>query len=166
MNRDVYQKIAVEIASKASSSSIAFVLVSSSPKVDNSEVAAELLHAFGALKLKAAQIDVGNQDIFSLPNKISEPDGPTSLLLSGKDEPQKNAAEQARKIVDFLHSRYDVSILSAKSLQGNDTAMLLTAACGYVVLLEEEKVSRTDEIDRTMECIRNLGATPLGFILK
>ncbi len=164
MNRDVYQKIAVEIASKAGSSPIAFVLTSSSPKVDSTKVAAELLRAFGGLKIKAAQMEIGSRDIFALPGKISEPDGPTSIVFNKEDATQ-NAAARAQEIVDSLYSRYDVSILSAKSLHDNDAAMLLTVSCGYVVLLEEEKVSQTDEIDRTMECIRNLGATPLGFIL-
>lgn len=166
MNRDVYQRIAVEIASKSSSSPVAFILTSSSPKVDNTETALQLLSAFSGLKLKAARIDIENKDMSSILDAVAEPDIPSAPPTSKKDDSGENAAQLANHIVDVLHARYDIAILSAKNLEQSDAAMLLAAACGFVVLLEEKKVSRTDEIDRTLAVIRNLGAKPLGFILQ
>ena len=87
-----------------------------------------------------------------------------SALLPQEGAPLTRAAAQAA--VSAALQQYDVTVFVTSPLHKSETAMLLTAACGYAVLTEQKKLSRTDEIEETLETIRNLQARPLGFVLK
>ena len=164
MNADVYSKIAIEVAVKAGAKDpFAFTLSSSNETINCQEVADGLFEAFLSLKMKAMVVNAASEDSALLSEAIKPIEGEPMVSFPEGTEMTRAAAQA---IVSAALKQYDVTVFITNPLSQSETGMLLTAACGYAVLTEQKKVSRTDEIEDTLEIIRNLQARPIGFILK
>lgn len=165
MTLDSCKKIAVELtAAEKTGAPLVLVLTSSSPKVDCLPAAKRLQEAFASLRLSSCLLDGREEATASLAAKAKEllPDGGWN---ADGEQPVLSTGEAA-SLVSALKAAYGVTLLVTKPLAESECAMLLASAAGNVLLLEEKKLSRTDEIDTTLEIIKNLQARPLGFVLQ
>lgn len=139
---DVHKKIAVELlAAFEPGKPFAFVLTSSGEEQPVDELAAGLKEAFALLKIEA--------DIFD-----------------GRGAAGELSADSVRAEVGSLLEKSPATIILADCIRTSEKAMLLVSAAPNVLLLEQKKRSRTDQIELALETVRNLGAKPLGFVLQ
>lgn len=165
MNLDTCKKIAVELtAALGTLAPSALVLSSSCAGVDTMEAGKQLAEAFSAQRIKAAVLDCRDESPAGVEAALKAllPEVSVSLDTAAPVLP----AAGVNTVVDLLYRHFAVTILVTRCLRQSNTAMLLAAASQNVLLLEQKKLSRTDEIDETVEIIRNLQAKPLGFVLQ
>lgn len=139
MSVSVYKKVAIEVVAKRKDSfPVVLVLTSSNVRTDSRPFAIELVKAFVSLKEDAVLADA-----------------PTSC----------GSAAEAETFCNALMDKHQLTVLPLPCLREQDSSMLLTAVAKHVVLVEQQNLSRTDEITQVLEILRNLEANPLGFLL-
>jgi len=137
---DVYRKIAAEALAQVQNCTPAvFVLASSRIEADCLSAARELAAAFSAIA------------------------GDAGVETSSTGE---LTAKEAEAKISGCKSARTVTVLPLPCLRKDAGAMLLAAAAGNVLLLEQQGVSRTDEIEETLAVVRNLSARAVGFVLE
>lgn len=135
---------------------LAVLLTSSQPGVSTLAAADALFAALTALGQRAMRIDLTAGGIGS----VRASDGAAlPEALTGEV-----TLETARALAKAGRPR-EILLLAAPALPEGDTARLLAASAGKVLLVEQKKCSRTDRIEESLQSLRSLRAEALGFLL-
>ncbi|MEG0692311.1 MAG: hypothetical protein RR444_04440 [Oscillospiraceae bacterium] len=167
MSYDLYKKVGIEILASLQNKENAVVAISTSNEsVDTYAVARELADAFVLMNLSAtvvnAKVDGSDAILNSQPKKINDK---LFEVLFEKTNGQKMTSLLAKRVLDEIKELADVTIIALDELTNSAPAMMLSSCCDGVVLAERKNVSRTDNIDKTVQIITNICVKPLGFIL-
>lgn len=161
---NIYKEIAISLLSLLSKDDSGNTMVigvsSSNASANTAFLARELLDFYESNDYNTILINAvvdGNELI--IPSEIS--DGELSFSAA-KDKITYSAGKE---LVEGLKAHYQIVIIALDKLTNSVPSMIFGSCCNGIVLLESKDVSDTLQIDEVLNCIRNIGVKPLGFVL-
>lgn len=163
-----YSKIAASICGRTVEiTSPVIVATSSSKEVNVLEAATQTAVAVTELQKKVALVDVCLKGADGA--TVGEPKEKGNLsVYSFVADQKKESVINDKNIKGFLEklkAEYDIILVAADPICDAKTTLLFASQSNGVILVEQRKTSRTDEIDQAVSAIETVTATPFGFIL-
>lgn len=163
-----FHRVAINTISNCFGDKCKCVAITTSNKdIEITDVVIEFSKSMAAMDKKIKLLDLedvndfGKLAILNASNGIVE----HKKLIKSEDKDDFLSDIKVRGIIDEMSRDIDYLIISCGYIQKSQAGMFFAANSDGVILIEQKKLSRKDEIDDTMIVLNSLNAKSIGFIL-